>query len=100
MRKALGPSFQAEVREAEESPQGAPELRGEHWGGGMVAGEAGPAVLHGRGKWGPSAWQGGGRPLPSGVELFLFARLLVGPTIGLLGLLQGVAALVLLLHPV
>lgn len=29
-------------------------------GGGMVAGEAGPAVLHGRGKWGPSEWQGDG----------------------------------------
>lgn len=60
--KALAPSLQAEVREAEESPQRAPALGGqgagwggrERWGGGMAAGEAVPAVLHGRGKWGPS----------------------------------------------
>lgn len=41
-----------------------------------------------------------GQPLPSGVELLLFGRLLVGTTVGLFRLLQRVAALILLLHPV
>lgn len=45
--------------------------------------------------------RGGGRTiLPSGVELFLLGGFLVGATIGLFGFLQGVAAFVLLLHPV
>lgn len=51
-------------RRAPSVPQNAVEVgwrRWERWGGGMVAGEAGPAVLHGRGKWGPSKWQGEGK---------------------------------------
>lgn len=45
--------------------------------------------------------RGGGRTLPpSGIELLLLGGLLVGTAIGLFGLLQGVAAFVLLLHPV
>lgn len=43
----------------------------------------------------------GGRTIsPSGVELFLLGGFLVGTAIGLFGLLQGVTAFVLLLHPV
>lgn len=38
-RKPAGPSLQAEVREAEESPQRAPELRRERAGGAGSAGE-------------------------------------------------------------
>lgn len=36
----------------------------------------------------------------SGVEFLLFGGLLVGPSVGLFRLLQGVAAFVLLLHAV
>lgn len=43
----------------------------------------------------------GGRAIsPSGVELLLLGGFLVGTAIGLFGLLQGVAAFVLLLHPI
>lgn len=35
---------------------GRSSLRAECWGGGTVARRPGPAVLHGRGKWGPSEW--------------------------------------------
>lgn len=66
-------------------------------------GRPGLEVFHRRGKWEPSEWQGlvGGELVPpSGVELLLFGGFLVGTAIGLFGLLQGVAAFVLLLHPV
>lgn len=45
-------------------PWGAGRRGWERWGGGPVAGEAGPAVLHGRGKWGPGEGRGAGRTAP------------------------------------
>lgn len=54
--------------------------------------EASGGLVSGREPW--------GQLLPSGVELLLFGRLLVGTTVGLFRLLQRVAALILLLHPV
>lgn len=41
-----------------QGPHGQEQPEGKRWGGGTVAGRPGPAVLHGRGKWGPSEWQG------------------------------------------
>lgn len=68
-RKPSRPSLQEEVKEAEASPPACPRtLQGvawrdwEWWGGGTVPGDTGPAVLQGRGKWGPS--RGRGRTAP------------------------------------
>lgn len=70
-----------------------------------MVGRPGLEVFHRRGKWETSEWQGlwgrGERTIsPSGIELLLLGGFLVGTSIGLFGLLQGVAAFVLLLHPV
>lgn len=64
------------------------------WWGGLkfFTEEASGSLESGRG-WGENY-------SPSGVELLLLGGFLVGTAIGLFGLLQGVAAFVLLLHPV
>lgn len=65
------------------------------WGGQSLkffTEEASGSLVSGRG-WGRTS-------PPSGVELLLLGGFLVGTAIGLFGLLQGVAAFILLLHPV
>lgn len=72
------------------------EETAQRWGGQglkFFTEEASGSLVSGRGC--------GGRTIsPSGVELLLLGGFLVGAAIGLFGLLQGVTAFVLLLHPI